>query len=51
MWKHQTNTQLFLVLSHLKCTYHFQILAWTLDSVFIIVSFYNDTELMHKLGK
>ena len=40
-----------LVLAYLKCTYHFEILAWTLDQVFIMVSFYSDVGLMHKLGK
>ena len=28
-----------------------EILAWTLEWVFIMVSFYSDVELMHKLGK
>ena len=28
-----------------------KILAWTLKLVFIMVSFYSDAELMHKLGK
>jgi len=27
----------------------FEILAWTLDRVFIMVSFYSDAELIHKL--
>ena len=40
-----------LVLAYLKCTYHFEILAWTLDRVFIMVSFYSDVELMHNLGE
>ena len=28
-----------------------KILAWTLEQVFIMVSFYSDAELIHKLGK
>jgi len=28
-----------------------KILAWTLEQGFIMVSFYSDAELMHKLGK
>ena len=28
-----------------------KIVAWTLDWDFIMVSFYSDIELMHKLGK
>ena len=28
-----------------------KILAWTLKRIFIMVSFYSDVELMHKLGK
>ena len=28
-----------------------KILAWTLERVFIMVNFYSDAELMHKLGK
>ena len=51
MWKHKTNTKFAQVLAHLKCTYHFQILAWTLERIFIMGSFYSDVELMHKLGK
>jgi len=39
MWKHKTNPKLVYVLAHLKCIYHFRILAWTLDRVFIVVSF------------
>jgi len=51
MWKHNTNPKLVYALAHLKCTYLVEILAWTLDWVFIMVSFYSDAELMHKLAK
>ena len=48
----QHQNQVSLCLYYLTCTYHFR-KNWlcTLGRVFIMVSFYYDARLMHKIGK
>ena len=46
--KHEVSLGSCLFKMHLSFS---KIVAWTLDWDFIMVSFYSDLELMHKLGK